>query len=438
MKKLIALLAVIGFVPTAYAATAGDITWNGEYRLLYTNTTNSNDFDDDNSDEVNNQVWNQRTRLGLTARAGEKVTFNSTFVHNTQFGANADQIPGGDDVTGTGPNATSAAEQNTIIVNEANFSWMAKEDLMIRAGRGSATIGNGLVVSSNEFQPVQKAFDGVLVAWMHEKVDVKGFGVWGATGDDYNDIGRFFGVAADLKALPAFLKTAHLHYIVVKRDEGPYTINGDTVSALNLDGKEDTTRLGLTLGGDAAGVDYSVTYAMYSGETELTGTSTDVDASMIDLEVGYAVPAAWNGRFHVGYHTDSGQDSGSDNTRYSGFHYNMHETAGLMDVVGWGNLTYTRIGANMKPTDDISVGVEYLMFTKTEKDDDVNAEDGVTAVAAVDGEDDIGTELDLSVTKTYSSNFSTTASYRMFTPGDAIAADGDDRTQIYIEGKLKF
>lgn len=432
MKKLIALLAVIGFVPTAYAATAGDITWNGEYRLLYTNNSNP-DFNEDAVDADSDQSWNQRTRLGLTARAGEKVTFNGTFVHNTQFGANADQVPGGDKQGGAGADAN---EQNSIVVNEANFSWMAKEDLMIRAGRGSATFANGLVISANDWNPVSKAFDGVLAAWMHEKVDVKGFGVWGATGDDYNDIGRFFGVAADFKALPAFLKTAHVHYIVVKRDEGDYTINGDAGTAP----KEDTTRLGVTLAGDAAGVDYSLTYAMYSGETENAGTSTDIEASLMDLEVGYKVPAAMNARFHVGYHTDSGDDSGADNKRYDGFHYDTHNNAGLMDVLAWGNLTYMRLGASFKPSDDITVAAEYFQFTQTEQDDATKsvAQLGTVAGTDLDGEDDLGTELDLSVTKSYSDNFFTTASYRMFTPGDEFGADGDDYNQIYIEGKLKF
>src|SRR5690606_13738108 len=135
--------------------------------------------------------------------AGEKVTVNGMFVHNTDFGANADQEPGGETASAN-PN-----DQNSLLVNELNLSWMVKEDLMIRAGRGSATLANGKVVSANDYDNVARAFISILSAMMQEKVDVNVFGVLDVTAEydeiKVSNIGRFYGITADFRSLPAFL-----------------------------------------------------------------------------------------------------------------------------------------------------------------------------------------------------------------------------------------
>src|SRR5690606_35815724 len=161
---------------------------------------------------------------------------------------------------------------------------------------------------------------------------------------------------------------------------------------------------------------YTATYAMYSGETQVAGggATTDISASMIDAEVGYSMPATMGLRVHVGYHTDTGTAAGTtDNETYSGFHYDMHNNAGLMDRFTFGNLTYMRVGAAVHPSDDVTVGLEYFMFSQTEADQAVDA-NGVNANTT---EDELGNEIDLVVTKKYSNNFSTMLRYGMFQPG---------------------
>jgi hypothetical protein len=435
MKKLIALIAVLSYVPFAHAAE-GDWTHSGEYRLQYFN--NENDQANPLSGGDTDQFARQRTKLNTTVRAGEKMTFNLGLVHNASWGSNADQTP--NDVVNTdGLNTSTASNTNNLLlVNEAYASWQASDEVTVKAGRISQTLADGSVVSANEWEPVQKAFDAVGAMYDLEQVRLAAFAVTGAQGNlSKNSYGNFYGIAADWKTLPAFLKMAHLHYIQVSRDEASYVLNG---APATLD-KESATRIGLTLAGDTAGVDYKATYAMYTGENDASGTKTDIDASMMDLEVGYSMPAVMNLRVHAGYHSDSGDSSaGGDNETYSGFHYNTYQNAGLMDVVGWGNLTYMRAGVALSPMEDLTVGLEYLMFEKTEKGDSVysTAGNGATvAGAGVANEDDIGTELDLVVTKKYSNNFAIQARYGQFAPGDAWAND-DTFTQYYLETKLSF
>jgi len=419
MKKLVALLAVLGFVPCAYAADGADFSHSGDFRLQYMNDMNADGVKDAGADGVD-QNWAQRLRWGTTVRAGEKMTGHFTLVHNGNWGENTDQIPG----------PATLAGANMLLVNEAYMAWMASDSLVIKAGRGSFTMADGRLVSSNDFDPVQRAFDGAMATWDQEFARLSFFAVEGADLGT-NLFGRFYGVSADFKSLPDFLKTANLHYLMINTDK--------VVGAVD---SEASTRIGLVVAGDTAGVDYRATYEMYSGETHdnTTDAKTDISSSMMDLEAGYSLPSMMNSRFYVGYHTDTGtKASSTKNETYDGFHYDAHTNAGLMDIFNWGNLTYMRVGASMVPADSISVALEYLMFSQTEKDGAINA-NGAWGGAGDTTKDTLGSELDLTVTKKYTNNFNISASYRTFAPGDEYKAGGqkDSYDQMYLESKLTF
>src|SRR5690606_34399602 len=134
--------------------------------------------------------------------------------------------------------------------------------------------------------------------------------------------------------------------------------------------------------------------------------------------------------------TDTGNSSAGDNETYSGFHYDTHNNAGLMDRFTFGNLTYMRVGAAFQPSDDVTVGLEYFMFSQTEKEGGTNGA-GLAGDADAN-EDELGNEIDLVVTKKYSNNFSTMLRYGIFQPGDEFGANADDHSQLYLEGKLTF
>lgn len=449
MKKLIALLAVVSYVPFAQAAE-GDWTHSGEFRLQYTNNDEA-DLDSATADG-RGQIIHQRSKLNTTVRAGEKMTFNMGMVHNADWGSNADQTP--DDVVGrdagVGGDPHNNDTNNLLTINEMYATWQASDEMTIKAGRISQTFGDGTIVSANEYLNVQKAFDGGGVVYDLEPVRLAVFGVRGANATTTNSFGSFYGISADLKTMPSFLKMVNLHYIIVKRNADTYEINGADVAL----SKEDATRIGATVAGDVAGFDYRATYAVHDGDgsdSAAPGTEVSISSSMMDLEVGYSMPAMMNFRVHAGYHTDSGDDDPTPatggNDRYNPFHYQQHENAGLMDVLGWGNLTYTRVGVALSPMEDLTVGAEYLIFTQTEEDGISYGSDGstiqtATATAALGGtspvgEDDLGTELDVVVTKKYTNNFAIQARYGMFSPGDAWTTD-DTFTQMYFEGKMTF
>lgn len=411
MKKLIALLAVLGFVHSAHAA---DFSHSGEFRLQYQNDVDA-DFDK-NAGTSSNQSWNQRFRFGTTFRAGEQFTGHLMLAHNARWGQNADQFPNTNDA------------HNVLTVNEAYGSWMMSDDMMLRFGRGSITVADGTVVSANEFQPVHKAFDGVMFSYDHELIRANLFGVTGASTGNNNEFARFYGVSLDYKALPHFLNMANLHVVQVRTDK--------SIAAPTTEG-EDAMRFGITLAGDTAGVDYRATYAMHDGDKMETPTKTDIKGSMMDLELGYTLPQVMGLRISALYHADSGTSTGSSNKDedYKPFHYDIHNNAGLMDVVRWGNLTYIKLGLEAQPSEDLSVGLAYYDFTSTEKGAGTTGS-GYTVGDAT--KDDVGSEINVWVKKSYSNNFSIKARYGIFDPGDRIGANADKMTQYYVAGTMSF
>lgn len=429
MNKLIALIAVLGFAGSAHAADGADFSHSGEYRLKYVNNMNADLTDDAIPEDSSDQNWATRLRWGTTVRAGEKLTGHFTLVHNANWGENAatEQYPS--DISTTGE------AQNVLLVNEAYASWMLSDAWMVRFGRGSMTIGDGRFVSANDYEDVSKAFDGAMASWDHEMARFSFFAVQGANFSEPNAQGNFFGISADFKTLPDFMKSANLHVVQIKQD-----------ASVDLGGLNDeqNMRAGFSVTGDVAGLDWRLNYEMETGEITAGATKSDIKTSMMDAELGYAIPAAMNTRVHVGYHTDSGNSASTtagDREMYDGFHYDTHNNAGLMDVYGWGNLTYMRAGLTLSPADDITVAAEYFMFTQTEKDGATNSEN--TAISGATGdtaEDDLGTEIDLTVTKKYTNNFDISASYRMFSPGDEWKTDTleDGYNQIYVGANLKF
>lgn len=423
MKKLIALIAVLGF--TAQANAQAEISHSGSFRLQYTVNDNVGMVETGSTHD-----WEQRFRWGMDIKAGENVNAHVTLAHAAYWGSNSDQYPGEGYADADGEN-----QENTLVVNEAYANWMISDEVMARIGRGSFTMADGTVVSANDWEQIMKAFDGAMVTYDHEIARISAFGVRGASLQvppaAGNDNGAFTGLAFDFKSLPEWLKTAHLHYIMVKVD--------DAFAA----GAEDSSRIGVTLGGDVAGVDYRATYAMNSGE-QTAGGAIDVEGTMMDAEVGYRLPDVMNLRVSALYHMDSGDDNAADteNNTYRPFHYDRHNNAGLMDVLGWGNLTYMKAAVTVDPSEDTTVGLAYYMFSATEGDDATYGYAGQAAgaiLAATPGaDDDLGSEIDLWATKRYSNNFAITGWYAMFQAGDRFGAGSEDQSQIYLSGNYTF
>jgi hypothetical protein len=201
---------------------------------------------------------------------------------------------------------------------------------------------------------------------------------------------------------------------------------------------------GLTLMGEASALDYRLTGDFESGKIKAGATDVNLAGTMFDVELGYGLPEFMKSRVYVTYHTDSGADSSTNDKaeQYIPLFYDTHKYAGLMDTVTWGNLTQIGIGLGLNPSDDLNVGIQYNMFSRT-TDKGAKTVGTVSVPAApTNTEKVLGSEIDLTATKSYSENFSIYAQLGTFMPGEAVkkanADKGDSENQIVVQGKLTF
>jgi hypothetical protein len=437
MKKVIVLLAAMSLSASAFA----EVKHDGEFRLRYNNMMDSTGVKDANDGGAG---FEQRAKLGLSFRNSEKIAGQVTMLHNTVWGANADQEPG----TGTG---TAITETNGLLVLEAWGWWKATDALSWKFGRGGMTMADGTVVSANDYESNPKAFDGALGIYDTSFAGINFFGVKGAelgAGALTNDAeANFYGLSFNFKNLPDFLKLGHFHFMQVNTDR----MAGTSVP--------NHMRLGLTAKGDAAGLDYRLSYAMNTGKYLAAAEANDIDSagSMMELELGFAMPEMMKSRISFLYHSDNGTDSTGTKTKvgYDTFHYEKHDNAGLMDILGWGNLTHMQLAYNFSPMDDLAVDVRYGMFSRTHKDHTavnatgatVNYQANGTGLSATTGdtaETDLGTELDISVDKKYGEDFSMGLRYGMFNAGKFYTSSNvttkADQTisQLWYQAKMTF
>lgn len=430
MKKLTAILASVAFIGSAYAADS-EVSQNAEFRLRYKYDQNA-----DRTDSGSKDGWNSRVKWGSTFRAGEKFTGHLAVLHNSTFGVNGTSTD-----MHQGMPSVELNTENALLVQNAFVEWMLSNDLMLKVGRMPVVIGDERVMGENDYQANPYAFEGLNLGYESEFAHV---GFYGLKLADYTTSGastvskdperNLYILNVDFKSLPEFLNMANLHIIADNQNE----IDG---LAADQD-KREVTRYGVAIGGEAAGVDYRITYESVGGSTENdadTPKETDVESSMMDLELGYSFDYMGS-RVYAIHHTDTGNSaSATKNETYDGFFYEKHDNAGLMDLFAWGNLTYTTAGYTMMPSDKSEYGLSYTMFTRTEAASSVSNLMGSSYTLATD-KDDLGSEIDLYAKYKYDGGLDILTRVGMFTPGDAFkdASQDENHLQFFVQARWKF
>ncbi|MES2768847.1 MAG: alginate export family protein [Bdellovibrionota bacterium] len=427
MKKLLFAFASLALISNAVAQEGADMKWNAEMRFRFTNTENEG-FDK----SANDNETQQRTKIGATMTKGEDLTATVTLLNASTWGnAGAGNTSG---------ELISNGSDSEIYVYEAFAFWKAMDNFALKIGRGALDLADGSVIAKNDWEQTPWSFEGAYGAYFTEWANIGLFGVKGMNDESGATVGgntadiNFYGLSVDVKNLPEWLKMVNIHALQSKA-----TGVGGTL------GFDEKLRLGLTVKGDSSAVDYRLSYAMYDGETSVGGTA-DHEASMLDAEVGFSMPDVMNMRISALYHMDSGSSAtATKNETYDAFFYERHANAGLMDIIGWGNSTYIKVGVALEPMEMTKVGLDYYMFTKTEKDDSVynySATSGtgnLTAIAGTAGtDDDVGSEIDVWATKMLSNGAELNARLGFFQAGDAFGTSPEDITQASLGATFRF
>jgi hypothetical protein len=504
MKTMIAMITVLTISPFAQAEeevkgqVIEKLNITAEYRARYqfdqSPTGIKEDASGNNKQPGNQDAVAHRFKLGTTFKSSEKLSATLTLLHNANWGAtdlNGDSTSTGHSPTGDDraiPNGTNDAE-NMLLVNEAYGVWQVSDSMAVKFGRGSLTLGDGNLISANDWQATPYAFEGVIASYMTEAADLAVFAVRYAewqrgSNEKHNDDpeSNSYGMSVDIKSLPEVFKLVNLHVQQNDLDEiycAEATSDGgacDPAGTASLLPRASTLRYGAAIAGQTGGFDFHLNYEAEQGNTRLGTLEGSIAASMYQVELGWSLPETMNTRIYALYHSDTGDDNnnvGGDSNadtseddvsrqRYDGFFYEQHRNAGLMDVLAWGNLTYYSLGFTMEPLSEFYFGVHYHVFSRTTVDDSVQFQgantgfngsgnggllsNGYSAAADVDEELAIGQEVDVVITQNYDGGFSLTAQAGVFMPGahlknaEATADESIEEayTQIMVEGLMTF
>ncbi|MCM2280872.1 MAG: alginate export family protein [Bdellovibrionaceae bacterium] len=442
MKRLVLLAAAFGVAAGANAADDVEMKHSGEFRLRYVNEMNPSGVKDAKDSSAN---FTHRFKWNITARKGENLQAFLGLLHGADWGVDA-----GDGSTNPGV----ANDDAQLVVNRAWGWWKTSDALSFKFGRMGLEIADGSFFSENDWEAVPTAHEGVVGMWDMDfakislfglKTDEFGYQLGGARTADAER--NMYGVSLDFKNMPEAIKMANLLVMQEMRDE--------TGAAVGT-GATNAQRIGVTVGGDASNIMYKATLGFRMGKSKdrTTPVTYDLNSNMYDLMVGYSMPETMGLKISAGYHMDSGDktSSATKNEAWDPGYYDVHNYAGLMDVVGWGNLTYWNLAVSMMPTDSIEAGLAYYMFSKSESTGNINLLDlqsnasgntffnGGGVAGATDK--DIGSELDVYANKSYDGGFKIGARYGMFMPGKSLKdlAPKRDQTasQLFLQASMSF
>ncbi len=454
----IAILFILNVASARDAEFYNDANLRTRYEGFYLQDGKPKNTD---NKEENESTFTTRTQLALNMRRGETIKARLMFQHNFTWGSDVDE-PGATSPTGTGdsfpyqPNGVRDA-QNLFLVNEAWLWWKLNEATSLRFGRGQLKLGDGKVMSNNDFLNVPYALDGAVLGWSGSSTHTDLFAMkiaeYTKTGAVRKDAEHnIYGFSLNFTHLPESMKLVNIHIIQVQKDILDTTLTTGSTPDDKTNIYENSLnygRYGISVGG-GTNFDWQLSFAMHAGTIgRLADAGGDLnwEGQVIDAEFGYKFPRLLNSRVGLQIHRDTGDGRKSGQYgRYDGFLYEVHESAGAMDMIGFGNLTFVKGSLHFDAMEDLRVKFDAIRFGRTETTDSVVAGPNGTALFAsqrgyLSNESAVATELDIAAEHNYENGLNMQARYSLLTPEAYLSESGGPGStisQIFLQSRIQF
>jgi len=401
------------------------VDWSGEYRLRGRY-----------QDPVN--VGSSEPEDSYLHRLILKGQMAPNDVIETQFAINLNQNLGGDERRGFAGIRDKEGDTENIQVLTAFADWSFGSSYLMRFGRMNLDWSHGALISYNDDDQQPYFFDGAVLGY-----DASGFslrsgflriGDWSlanSTPEKTDPDESAYFATLDFKSLSSLLETTQVFFFRAQSDDFLSTAVNITGSSLN--------RIGVSLGGESAGVYYSLDYVSQLGSFN---DGVNSSAWMGHAELGYKIDGSNPTSFFLKAHYDTGDDPATTDTNegYQPLYYNHHKYAGLMDVLAWGNLNYLGLGAAVvrkKRTElmfqalwfklsDSGSGPNDISFLGYSSDTSTISQDVARNVSGV-ASSDLGVEIDFLYKRKFTSKAFLEVIAGAFIVGDYLEAYGRDR-----------
>ena len=398
MKRII-LSVFAAAVTAAWAvpASAGDVTFSGQYRLRG-EFLKSADYDDStNPDSVD--FWTQRVRLTANAKATDDVSAKITIQDTRTWGS-----------MGSGGLLTESGQAIDLHEAYLNVNNIFGTPINFRAGRQELVYGDERLVGNFGWSNQGRAFEGAKFSFTTDVVNVDAFAMTIAEDSVTDNDQSFTGVYATLKQL------------VPNNSLDVYLLNQNNSAGLNR------YTIGARLAGAVAGIDYTVELPYQFGEASSTN---DISAWAFAAKAGYTIPTPMKIRVGAEFDYGTGDDNlaDTDSEAWTDLYPTNHMHFGIGDVVNsWSNLMAWSVNAAVDLTEKTKISVAYWDYTMNE-------------VVTSGDPDDLGAEIDLIVTHKYNNALTIEAGAAHFMPGDATVGTGnpdDPREWAYLQITANF
>ena len=186
--------------------------------------------------------------------------------------------------------------------------------------------------------------------------------------------------------------------------------------------------------------DYSVEVPFQVGDLR----GDDLQAYAGAATVGYTfLTTAWRPRvsIEVAYASGDANPADGDNGQFQTLFPTNHLWYGWMDLVGWNNIINLRVHLVAKPTEKITLMLDYHHFWRPEDQGAwQNAGGGVIRPGAANTSPHLGDEIDFQVMWKPNKPLSFLAGYAIFLPGSFVSQTGQDPIAhfFYLQARAKF